>query len=212
VKGKSDKLIWWTLEYGGEYEPDLNNWQGQIWACDPTWAQAHGAKLVVMGSHPDLPYAKPPTPEQISAAGFIPKLYDYVMLAYMTPRRDALKKQLADLSTPEEIYPGYDHARHIQLTRARLMLHAHQRDDTPAIAPQRFALCAAYSLPLIHEDVPDAGAYDEYADFIHYEKLAQATRLHLARAVDNEAMGEKLHDWLCVENTFRKSVEAALRD
>jgi hypothetical protein len=203
VKGKSDKLIWWSLEYGGEYEPDLTHWRGEVWACDPTWAQTHGAKLVVMGSHPEL---------ADTYRSAVEKPYDFLMLAYMTERRQRLLRQLADLKSPAEPYPGYMMERTEQLIQSKLMLHAHQRDDTPAIAPQRLALCAAYRLPLIHEDTPDPGEYEDRVDFKLYRHLADETRFYLSNERIRKQYAEDLHRWLCVEHTFRKSVEAALRD
>jgi hypothetical protein len=200
------RQIWWNLEYGGEYEPRKDGvWDvhGEVWACDPTWAQAHGAKLVVMGSHPGLN----PNP-LLTLEG---KMFDFLMLAYMTPRRVALRDQLRDLKHPVEIYPGYGALRAAHLADSALMLHAHQRDDTPAIAPQRFALCAAYKLPLIHEAVPDEGEYGQYALFEEYTKLAEATRFDLDEPDILREVGVELHDWLCVEHTFRKSVEDALK-
>lgn len=200
------RQIWWSLEYGGEYEPDLTTWRGDVWASDPAWAKAHGAKMVVMGSHPRLADARP-------ALVVNAPHHDVTMLAYMTPRRERIKAQLADLSWPAEIYPGYGDERHEQLVTSRLMLHVHQRDDTHAIAPQRIALAAAYQLPLISEYVADAGEYGRYIPFVKYENLNAEVRSQLAMVSDGipQARAERLHDWLCVEHTFRMSVEEALK-
>lgn len=198
------RRIWWSLEYGGEYEPDLSNWQGEVWASDPTWAKAHNAKMVVMGSHADLAPSK---------AAWIQRHYDVTMLAYMTPRREKVKLQLSDLAWDEMIYPGYDTARELQLMRSRLMLHVHQRDDVAAIAPQRIALAAAYKLPLICESVPDAGAYGQVIPFVAYEHLNAEVRSRLAMMEMGypQEGGNQLYQWLCVEHTFRMSVEQALK-
>lgn len=199
----NDNWIWWSLEYGGEYEPDLSNWQGQVWACDPAWAKARGAKLVVMGSHPGLVEVTHSVDD-----------YDVLMLAYMTHRRQAVKDQLSDLRWPDVDYPGYGGERAEQLQNASLMLHAHQSDFTAAIAPQRFALCAAYRLPLLHEAVPDAGPYRDYALFAPYERLAATARGYLSGKYDvptETYPGDRLYNWLCVEHPFRRSVLEALR-
>ena len=203
VEGISERAIWWTLEYGGEYEPDLSNWQGQVWASDPAWAKAHGAKLVVMGSHPDF-----------ADSAEADSRYDAVMLAYMTHRRQAVKDQLSDLRWPDVDYPGYGPERAAQLQNASVMLHAHQSDAYAAIAPQRFTLCAAYRLPLIHEAVPDAGPYRDYVLLAPYERLAAMTRSYLSGKYDvptETYPGDRLYNWLCVEHTFRQSVMEALR-
>lgn len=195
--------IWWSLEYGGEYEPDLSRWRGEIWASDPAWAAAHNAKMVVMGSHENL--------AEWNRGFGMTKKYDATMLAYMTPRRQALKDELFDLNMPEIIYPGYGLDRAEQLVNSRLMLHAHQELDRYAIAPQRFALCAAYRLPLIHESVALEGDYAGAAIFAPYDLLAQTTRAALNER-DLQVRGDALHDWLTKDLTFRKSVEEALRD
>lgn len=201
------RSIWWSLEYGGEYEPDLTNWRGEVWASDPAWAVAHDAKMVVMGSHPRLADA-------IRELVINDRKYDAIMLAYMTGRRIELQQKMPDIHFPREPYPGYGISRDEQLVNTRLMLHAHQDDARRAIAPQRFALCAAYHLPLIYESVPDAGAYADYAIFADYADLPMVTRNYLSGNYDDPTMtpiGERLHTWLCVENTFRKSVMEALK-
>lgn len=206
VEPISDRAIWWSLEYGGEYEPDLSNWQGEVWASDPAWAAAHNAKFVVMGSHPRLMDAIVPLVVNT-------KKYDYLTLAYKTARRQRVDMQLADLSTPKEAYPGYGLERDEQLVNAKLMLHVHQHDTVAAIAPQRIALAAAYKLPVISEQVADPGAYGRYVQFVPYANLNAQVRSHLAM-LDmgyGQEQGERLHQWLCVENTFRSFVEDALK-
>jgi hypothetical protein len=202
IKGKA---IWWALEYGGEYEPNLTHWQGSghsVWASDPAWAAAHDAQLVVMGSHEGLKPAE--------WAGCTPyKTYDYLMLAYQTPRRVALAQQLGRRTAPTNPYPGYGLERHQQVCGSRLMVHAHQSDDVAAIAPQRFALCAAYSLPLVHETVPDPGIYRGSARFADYEDIPDAAADILNDSVF-AAVGGRLHDWLCHEHTFAKGIQEAL--
>ncbi len=198
------RAIWWSLEYGGEYEPDLTNWHGEVWASDPAWAKAHDAKMVVMGSHPDL------APLWGDWSG---ETSDVTMLAYITPRRETIKRQLADLAWPKVAYPGYGVEREQQLRRSHLMLHVHQHDDTHAIAPQRIALAAAYQMPIICESVPDAGEYGKWIPFVQYDNLNGEVRSQLAMMDEGipQARAERLHNWLCVENTFRMSVEKALK-
>lgn len=205
LTGARCKFIWWTLEYGGEYEPDLSGWRGEVWASDPAWATAHDAKFVLMGSHPALM-----SKEYGHQAHWE---YDYLMLAYLTPRREAVLRQLSDFRTPDDPYPGYGVERHHQLCGSHLMLHVHQRDDTHAIAPQRIALAAAYKLPLICERVPDAGVYEQYIPFVEYENLNAEVRSQVGMydAGMVQERGERLHRWLCEEHTFRMSVEEALK-
>ncbi len=196
-------VIWWALEYGGDYEPDLSNWRGEVWASDPAWAAAHDAKFVLMGSHPRL--------NDATSGLVIPaKKYDVTMLAYMTHRRQVIREQLSDLRWSENVYPGYGIERHADLTATRLMLHVHQ-GDWQAIAPQRIALAAAYNLPVVHETVPDAGAYGDVMKFEPYQKLTAATRALVNMDALPNFMGGGLYELLCVKNTFRACVEGALK-
>ena len=200
-------LTWWSLEYGGEYEPNLSDWRGDVWASDPAWAAAHDARLVVMGSHPDLA-------PSINDVALNAERYDYLMLAYMTARRAAIGQRLSDLTHPSVAYPGYGLERDEQLFNSRLMLHVHQRDDTAAIAPQRIALCAAYSLPLVAERVPDASVYADYVRFEDYDMLPAAVRDELSGALADPlrtSRGRRLHEWLCREHTFERAVREALK-
>ncbi len=193
------KHIWWTLEYGGQYEPDVSDWRGDVWASDPAWAARYGAQYVVMGSHPAL---KPP------GWTVADKDTDYLMLAYLTPRREALKQAIR-YRTYASVYPGYGRDRHAQLGSAYAMVHAHQ-SDFAAIAPQRFALCAAYELPLIHEAVPEMDAYRGMALFADYEDIPDTLQRLLSDNLMREMLSTRLHEWLCKEHTFADSVRKAL--
>lgn len=197
------RSIWWSLEYGGEYEPNLSDWKGEVWASDITWASERNAKFVVMGSHPGLG----------STSEWMQKRYDATMLGYMTPRRQTLRDKLSDLAWDEIIYPGYGDARDVQLLCSRLMLHVHQHDRVQAIAPQRIAVAAAYHLPLIHEQVASPGDYGKWIPFVAYENLNAEVRSQLSMYAEGlpQARGEMLHDWLCKEWTFRRCIEESLK-
>lgn len=195
------RMIWWAMEYGGEYEPDLTNWKGEVWASDPKWAADHNAKYVLMGSHPGL---------MSEDAKIGNPVYDYCMLAYMVPRRQAIKDQLTGLRTPEIVYPGYTAERDEQLLTSKLMLHVHQHEGVQAVPPQRFALAAAYRLPVVSEQIPGEHGFDGIVRFDAYSRLAEAVREELAMGILKQR-GERLHEYLCIENTFAKTVEGALK-
>ncbi len=187
------RIIFWQFEYAGDYTDQSNkDTVDELWSSDPTHAKAHGARYVLLGSHPGL----------AEGSDSVNGSYDVAMLAYMTPRRVVVKEKLADLRWPED-YPGHDsERRHEVLKGSRLMLHIHQHDE-PATAPIRYALAAAYKLPVIAETVPDSGPYKDAITFRSYS--------HITRAVTSgKVSGKKLHKLLCIDNLFEECVMRGL--
>jgi hypothetical protein len=204
LNGVMARVICWQLEYAGEYTGNYAGFKGEIWASDKGWADANGAKYVLLGSYPDL--ALSPRLKK----GFA----DVTMLGYMIPRRQAIKDALADLRWPVD-YPGHEgNARDAILSTTDLMLHVHQHDNAAYVAPQRIAIAAAYRMAVVSETVIDAGDLTGLVAYRDYTELPAAVRRCLA---DEESVritaeaGEKLHQFLCIERPFRTCVEEALK-
>jgi hypothetical protein len=202
VQGWQSRVICWQLEYAGDYTNNYANFGGIVWASDKAWADAHGAKYVLMGSHPFLaaghgdPGAQP--------------AYDVTMLGYMTPRRQAIKDSLNALRWPED-YPGHSTDERTKvLLYTRLMLHVHQHDNAPFLAPQRIAIAAAYRMPVLSETTPGAGDLASYIAFADYANIAEEVRNRFANTGHLTA-GEDIHHLLCISRPFRKCVEEALK-
>lgn len=197
------RTIFWQLEYTGDYTQQANiNTVDEVWSSDPEHARRTGAKYVLLGSdrrlnkHWNKVKPKP--------------LYDIVTLAYLTDRRRAIYEQLRGAYTFAPDYPGHDgDKRHDILRRSRLMLHVHQH-DTPAHTPLRYALAAAYRLPLISEEVPSMGVfYPTAIPFSSYNDLVAWTQSWLE--TDHlKPYGESLYNLLCIDNPFEKCVREAL--
>jgi hypothetical protein len=187
------RTIFWQLEYVGDYTEQPNkDTAGEQWSSDPAHAKAAGAQYVILGGNPGL------------ADGVVngEREFDVTMLAYMTARRAIIKKKLTRLRWPEN-YPGHNSQnRHDVLSSTRLMLHVHQH-DTPATTPIRYALAAAYHMPVIAESVPDEGPYHGSILFVGYDQLA----VNVKRA---DISGERLHQLLCIDNTFEECVMRSL--
>ncbi len=174
-----------------------------VWAADAWYAQKIGARYVPLGSHPDLKNGWP-TPA-------IP-VYDAATLWYVTPRRQTVLTHMAQHDVL--IAPPCDQwgeQRHKLLSASRSMVHVHQRDDAFTVAPQRFALAAAYKLPIITETLADEGiftnSYRLMSDFRHLgEFVAMWTRSQNTQRLQD--YGHALHQLLCVDHTFRKVVDA----
>lgn len=171
-----------------------------FWAADKWYAGQINAQYVPLGSHADLP----PAPLQDC-----PKQWDVAMMAYLPPRREKIVHDCAQLGV--SVAPrGWGMERHDILQKTRIMLHVHQHDNAPTTAPQRWALTAAYRLPMISETVADTGifghTYALYSDYAHLAEFARLWR-HDGRLNDYALA---LHELLCVQHNFRSCVEAAL--
>lgn len=192
------RIILWDLEWRNDAEqiPGV----AETWASDPWYAARIGARFVLLGSHPDL------NPCPADRDGNFE--YDVAMMAYMIPRREQVKTWLR--ASALNIAPnGWGDERHNILSHSRAMVHVHQWDEFPCIAPQRFAFSAAYQLPVISEDVWCKIPELRGVEYQRWSKLADyiAGRVHLA---DLQNSGIALYESLCVEHTFKKCVEAAL--
>lgn len=195
------RIIHWELEWRTDWRAEANEPPGiaEVWASDYAYAMQIGAKYVCVGSDPLL---------NLDPDSQTTKVYDVAMLQYMTHRRHIIRQQL--IAAGVSIAPdGWDWQRHESLSKSRMMLHVHQHDHVQTIAPLRWAIAAAYRLPVFTESVLDIsmlGTHD-----VPYEMLTREVVQWLRNGgrtlVD---MGERLYQDLCVENTFWKCVEGAL--
>lgn len=195
------RLIWWDLEWRlvGDY-PHIPG-VSEIWASDRWYANQISAKYVLLGSHSGL---------NLEPGETRPHKFDFVMLSYMTYRRQWIRDRI--LQTGLMLAPnGWSRERHETLIKTAIMLHVHQNDEVNTIAPQRWALAAAYGMPVISESITDRGLFG-YTQFMDCEYGYLPTFLKMWRS-DYRRLndyGAALHDFLCVQHTFRKEVEAAL--
>lgn len=196
------RFIWWDLEWrlDGPY-PTIPG-VSEVWASDAWYAQRVGARYVPMGSHAGL--ADGPAADGTR--------YDFAMMSYFTYRRQWVRDRLLERGLT--LAPNaWGEERHAVLSATRAMLHVHQLDNVNTVAPGRFALAAAYSLPVISERLDERGVF-EYGCMLtsDYANLADFADMWLRH---NEAhiladYGRALHNLLCRDHTFRKCVEAAL--
>ncbi len=172
------------------------------WTCDAWHAQHIGAKFVPLGSHPDL---------NLHPADSLAKEYDVTFLASPNGRRYSVWGDITERGL--SIAPnGWGEDRHAALSKSRCMVAVHQWDNFKCIAPLRWALAAAYKLPIISEEVycrePFTHSHFMTCDF---DRLGKSTELHIRDPYNNLSdHGLALHSFLCERMTFRKSIEAAL--
>lgn len=193
-------IILWDLEWrlDGEYQrlPGVP----EVWASDLWYAKQIGAKYVPLGSHVGLPL----TPLNGQARPF-----DAAMLSYMTYRRACTADAM--LNSGIRLAPnGWDTNRDQILHSTKMMVHVHQNENAHTVAPQRFALAAAYGLPLISETLWERGVFSQ--DFVltaDRENIPEMVK-YWRDSPHLRDYAERLHVLLCQELTFRKCVEAAV--
>lgn len=204
---KSEIILWdleWRLKES-DYdwsESDLTIPPGvkRVWASDRWYAARIGAQYVPLGSHAGLSGDAP-------ADG---NGWDVAPLAYRTGRRTALLDDMERRGLT--IVPnGWGDERDARLKEAKTVLHIHQHDKVPTVAPLRFAIAAAWHKPLISESVHDVGIFESSVLYADYAHLADYTTL-MARRYDSllRDKADALHDMLCISNSFRSFVEEAL--
>lgn len=190
--------IEWYLDVDYRVVPGV-----EVWSADKWYAERTGTRYVPLGSHPDLKL-RPDSPNG--------RVYDVVTLAAPSVNRYTAQGQLR-MYDVSEAPNAWGDERHTILMQSRAMLHAHQWADRPTVAPQRFALAAAYGLPLITETLADEGIYGKGYKLmcgIDYMGQAVSTWLKPENANHLADYAGALHGLLCEHHTFRKVIEGAL--
>ena len=202
-QGARARLILWDLEYHIDAPPRLPN--VEVWAADAWYAAQIGARYVPMGSHPGL---KLDTEYPVD----IP--YDAAYLGYMIPRRQDMWAQMKQRGIRLTPTSAWGQERHGLLMQSECYVHVHQHGRIPAMPPLRVVVAAAYSLPYISETVIDPGVFGYthfmQSDFAHVAEFVQMWACDGNNRQRLNDYGRALHDLLCRDLTFRRSVEASL--
>lgn len=196
------KIAQWDLEYRREpYAPLANV---ERWHMDKWQAKMLGARYVPMGSHAKL--CPEMTPKR--------DIYDAAYIGYFAAshRRQVMAEQLRQRGVKLSPPQAWGDERHALLRNSASYLHVHQHDDMPAVPALRLVVAAAYGLPFISETVADAGIFQKHILQSDYNALAYnmaiVTQHHWERDLMPKA--HSLHQKLCIDFTFKKSVEVAL--
>lgn len=155
------KVAWWCLE-----RPDANGSVTEskaipagldmLWLSDAWLARRHTfygwgpVQWIPLGSN-----------EGLGTPGNGNHLYHWAHLSYATGRRQEVYHNLWGKCLPN----CWGEERDKALRATRLMVNVHQ-DDWPVLEPLRFALAAAYGLPIVSEKVHDSAPYREGYDFV----------------------------------------------
>lgn len=208
------KVIWHNLE-----RPDSGNWKLEtigngasnevdeitkyvdyVWSSDRWFASLDPRMVyVTLGSHPGL------CPAPVSG------LFEYHIahLSYVVARRSFIYGAVAKNFSVAPC--GWDDERHRILDHSLVMLNVHQT-PFPIIEPLRFALAAAYSMPMITEEVNDPYPLERDVHLISapYSDLPEVVKARLTETGRLRQIGKNLHQKLCQEITFRNGVEDAI--
>lgn len=174
----------------------------ETWAGDLWYADKIGARYVPLGSHIDL------NEDRLATHDFA---FDVALMAYREPfRRAHIINEMIDLGL--SIAPNaWGMERSIALKQSKCMVHIHQLDAYPCVAPLRMCIAAAHQLPVVTEQVNDRGIFQDIMPQVVYNDLAEMVA-YTIRNPNNKLteFGQALYDRLCVDYTFRRSIEAAL--
>jgi len=211
------RIVYYDFEFYDDFDPRKVPSGIELWSADPAYAKHHAIKYVMLGSHPLLAgYADGDLwVTQYTGDIHLGKIYDTILLAHMTWRRQQIQGQMIDLGltvAPNEGLSGS--YRHEILSNTRAMVHVHQRDNWKRQAPQRFALAAAYHMPLFSEAVIDMGLLNlSHVFYSDHDNLAQHVSIWIGRPNDVNILNtytQALHQLLCHQYTFKKVIEAAV--
>lgn len=194
------RIILYDLEWHIDDHPNVPG-VSELWAADAWYAHQIGADYVPLGSHPGLSLQDP--------FSSIDKVYDVAPMMYTYGRREAIVNELLRLNV--RVAPNaWNPDRDVLLRASQFMLHVHQHNNAPTIAPQRFALAAAYHMPMISESVADMGIFaDAGIAWAGFDTLAELVSDCVSHPEYNYN-GDELYRLLCVDKTFRVNIEAAL--
>ena len=206
-------LIHWCLERpsgsGGIYYYSKSNRDriynrilDDVWVSDRAMAAETMLHFVVCGS--DYGLGEPDKN----------KIYDLCHMSYATDRRQRVynnfdPKVIGPNRWPWDTNPSRDYV----LRHSRFALNIHQ-DQYPFQEPLRWALFAAYGLPMLTEEIKDAYPWhEEVCVFNPYDGIQSRMRQMLD---DNYTrwweMGLRAREMMCGEFNFRKMVLAGVKE
>ncbi len=133
--------------------------------------------------------------------------YEITHMSYVWGRRTFIHNM------PLRIGPNsWGAERHRILTSSRFMVNVHQ-DWDQFHEPLRFALCAAYALPMISENCNDPFPYESGVDFVPtpYDKIEETVRRCLIEDYNiYKPIGQHMFETATKKFRFSDNVKAAL--
>ena len=222
-KQRQCDLILWNIERagGGDTKSVGNytraNWDliykrhvDRVWVSDRRLAQETGLHYAVLGSHPDFG-----SPGDVKN-----KIWDITHMSYVNGRRSHVLDRLSKTGSYDELnhedrisHNCWPPERDKVLQASRWAISIHQ-DTGPFIEPLRFALFAAYGLPILSETSYDAYPYGTGTmQFASHQELVQRMHQLLDGPYDQfQEMGKRCRTLMTEEFEFGKMVRQAARE
>lgn len=198
------RLILYNLEYNIDGNHNTPACVDEVWFGDAAHARRNGFRYVPLGGHAGL---REECPDQ-------DKSIDVAQIAYQVYRRQHITNEMRKLGlkvgTTQNLW-GIDRTK--ELLQSQLMLHVHQWEQVPAVAPLRWCIAAAHRLPMITETVEDRGIFGHtYMLQCDYEFIPEFVErvVKPENRYQLEDYGGALHTLLCEKWTFTKMLEANL--
>ena len=206
------KIVWLNLERPDSGPGDLGKligsmvcnttneilqWVDAIWVSDRYYASLdRRMTFVAMGSDDRLG----------RTLGHIGKAYDWCHLSYTNDRRSAVYADICRRGM-RQAPNGWGSDREHILRASRAMVYVHQT-AAPIGAPLRWALAAAYRVPLLCENLADPYPLEPGRDLMmcEYQHVAQNVPGWIVSEAVSIRMGEALYKTLCIDHSFKKSV------
>lgn len=202
-------LVLWNLERPsgsggvGEYarsnrELLYNRELDDVWVSDRQLGAETGFRFVVLGSHYNLGTVN----ER--------KKWEFCHMSYVVNRRKTIYDQFMSHMIG---YNCWGSERDEVLSGSKFALNVHQ-DIYPFQEPLRFALFAAYGLPIITETIKDSYPWaPEYMVYSSYDDIVKTLRgMMNSSYMTWRDMAIRARDRMCDEYSFKDMVESAMED
>lgn len=209
-KPRNAHLVLWNIErpdgsagsvgYYGRRQRELiyGRYFDEVWVSDRRLAleTKHATRFVVLGSDEGLGEPRRQ------------KDYDFCHMSYETNRRQSIYKHFDEKRTGRNCWPPM---RDEILKASKFALNVHQ-DQHPFQEPLRFALFAAYGLPIVSETIYDSYPWsDEFMIFSGYDGLVGKIR----QVLENDYQrwydfGMRARERMCGKFRFKTMVEQAV--
>jgi len=175
-----------------------DRWFDEVWVSDRKLAEEAEVRFVVLGSHPELGVPGP----------LDRKMFDIVHMSYLTNRRQSVYKHFDPLTVGPN---SWGEERDKVLRASRFALNVHQ-DNHPWQEPLRFALFAAYGLPILSEEINDSYPWNqETMVWDKYPNLVGHMRAMLENRYERWAqMGLRAREMMCYTYQFGDVVREAV--
>lgn len=195
--GAKARVICWNLEWAADpILPGVEYWSPDAW-----YAAQHDMKYVPVGSDKRL---------LCDDYGSYTYIYDIALMMYRDPNRRRAEIQRIDEAGFSVAPDGWGGERHRSLAQSRCLVHIHQLEGINTVSSLRFALAAAYYMPILSERLERPGIFATNVIQAEYGYIALALKSWLNPTRDSELRqyGRALHQLLCVDHTFRHAVES----